>query len=129
LFSKSIDTKRDPLAEMKAAILDVINHALKNGVPSRLIRQEITQQISVALRNSSSNSGGATHCRRCMTRSRSNRSIATPKLLGEKKSVWRTSYAVSKPNTRGPSMNVAVQRRVGAEKYYEKIEEAGAAAA
>jgi hypothetical protein len=41
LFSKKIDTKRDHTAEMKSAIRDAINAALKAGVLPGLIQREL----------------------------------------------------------------------------------------
>jgi hypothetical protein len=46
LFSKSIYTKRDHLAEMKSAIRDAVDAALKAGVPPAAIHQDLASRAA-----------------------------------------------------------------------------------
>lgn len=47
LFSKRIDTKKDHVAEMKAAISSAIKSALDAGVPSGLIQEELARREAI----------------------------------------------------------------------------------
>jgi hypothetical protein len=46
LFSKKIDTKKDHLAEMKTSIRAAIDAALKAGVPSSLICNDLSNRAT-----------------------------------------------------------------------------------